>query len=128
MVSKELTKKYLLQKIGSELLPEKIVKRKKFPWGIPFYEYFRVEFLPIAKILIEESIKNKRSYLNLESLKINTLSEKILNTKIENSKEQEIDDNILRQTLFLFNLEMWYKMFIESDNFKNHTLEINKFI
>ena len=126
--TKELTKKYLLQKIGSELLPEKIVKRKKFPWGIPFYEYFQVEFLPIAKILIEESIKNKRSYLNLESLKINTLSEKILNTKIENSKEQEIDDNILRQTLFLFNLEMWYKMFIESDNFKNPTLEINKFI
>ena len=126
--TKELTKKYLLQKIGSELLPEKIVKRKKFPWGIPFYEYFQVEFLPIAKILIEESIKNKRSYLNLESLKINTLSEKILNTKIENSKEQEIDDNILRLTLFLFNLEMWYKMFIESDNFKNPTLEINKFI
>ena len=115
---KEFTKKYLLQKIGIDLLPEKIVKRKKFPWGIPFYEYFRVEFLPIAKTLIEESIRNKRSYLNKDSLKINTLSEKILNTKIENSKEKEIDDNILRQTLFLFNLEMWYKMFIESDNFK----------
>ena len=126
--NKEFTKKYLLQKIGMDLLPEKIVKRKKFPWGIPFYEYFRVEFLPIAKTLIEESIRNKRSYLNTESLKINALSERILNTKIENSKEKEIDDNILRQTLFLFNLEMWYKMFIESDNFKNPTLEINKFI
>jgi len=125
---KEFTKKYLLQKIGMDLLPEKIVKRKKFPWGIPFYEYFKVEFLPIAKTLIEDSIRNKRSYLNTESLKINTLSEKILNTKIENSKEKEIDDNILRQTLFLFNLEMWYKMFIESDNFKNPTLEINKLI
>jgi len=126
--NKEFTKKYLLQKIGMDLLPEKIVKRKKFPWGIPFYEYFRVEFLPIAKTLIEESIRNKRSYLNTESLKINALSERILNTKIENSKEKEIDDNILRQTLFLFNLEMWYKMFIESDNFKNPTLEINKLV
>lgn len=126
--NKEFTKKYLLQKIGMDLLPEKIVKRKKFPWGIPFYDFFRVEFLPIAKTLIEESIKNKRSYLNVESLKINTLSKRILNTKIENSKEKEIDDNILRQTLFLFNLEMWYKIFIESDNFKNPTLEINKFI
>ena len=125
---KEFTKKYLLQKIGTDLLPEKIVKRKKFPWGIPFYEYFRVEFLPIAKTLIEESIRNKRSYLNTDSLKINSLSQRILNAKIENSKEKEIDDNILRQTLFLFNLEMWYKMFIESDNFKNPTLEINKFI
>ena len=126
--NKEFTKKYLLQKIGTDLLPEKIVKRKKFPWGIPFYDYFRVEFLPIAKALIEESIKNKRAYLNFESLKINSLSEKILNSKIENSKDKEIDDNILRQTLFLFNLEMWYKMFIELDNFKNPTLEINKFI
>jgi len=125
---KEFTKKYLLQKIGNNLLPEKIVKRKKFPWGIPFYEYFRVEFLPIAKTLIEESIKNKRSYLNTDSLKINTLSERILNTKIENSKEKEIDDNILRQTLFLFNLEMWYKMFIESDNFKNPNLSLNGYL
>ena len=48
--TKEFTKKYLLQKIGSELLPEKIVKRKKFPWGIPFYEYFKVEFLHILGI------------------------------------------------------------------------------
>ena len=125
---KEFTKKYLLQKIGIDLLPEKIVKRKKFPWGIPFYEYFRVEFLPIAKTLIEESIRNKRSYLNTDSLKINTLSERILNTKIENSKEKEIDDNILRQTLFLFNLEMWYKMFIESDNFKNPNLSLNGYL
>jgi len=125
---KEFTKKYLLQKIGNNLLPEKIVKRKKFPWGIPFYEYFRVEFLPIAKTLIEESIRNKRSYLNTDSLKINTLSERILNTKIENSKEKEIDDNILRQTLFLFNLEMWYKMFIESDNFKNPNLSLNGYL
>ena len=125
---KEFTKKYLLQKIGNNLLPEKIVKRKKFPWGIPFYEYFQVEFLPIAKTLIEESIKNKRSYLNTDSLKINTLSERILNTKIENSKEKEIDDNILRQTLFLFNLEMWYKMFIESDNFKNPNLSLNGYL
>ena len=125
---KEFTKKYLLQKIGTDLLPEKIVKRKKFPWGIPFYEYFRVEFLPIAKTLIEESIRNKRSYLNTDSLKINSLSQRILNAKIENSKEKEIDDNILRQTLFLFNLEMWYKMFIESDNFKNPNLSLNSYL
>ena len=125
---KEFTKKYLLQKIGTDLLPEKIVKRKKFPWGIPFYEYFRVEFLPIAKTLIEESIRNKRSYLNTDSLKINSLSQRILNAKIENSKEKEIDDNILRQTLFLFNLEMWYKMFIESDNFKNPNISLNSYL
>ena len=118
----------MLQKIGTDLLPEKIVKRKKFPWGIPFYEYFRVEFLPIAKTLIEESIRNKRSYLNTDSLKINSLSQRILNAKIENSKEKEIDDNILRQTLFLFNLEMWYKMFIESDNFKNPNLSLNSYL
>jgi len=124
----DFTKKYILQKIGSELLPDKIVKRKKFPWGIPFYDYFKKEFLPIAETVIEKSIKNNREYLNVESFRLDSLSKKISGSNIKNSKNKEIDDNILRQTLFLFNLELWSQIFLDGDNFKNPILNIDKFV
>tara|TARA_B100000470_G_scaffold25826_1_gene17000 strand:- start:4958 stop:6808 length:1851 start_codon:yes stop_codon:yes gene_type:complete len=122
------TKKYILQKIASELLPEKIVKRKKFPWGIPFYDYFKKEFLPIAQNVIDKSMKNKRDYINMGYSKLESLTNKINNSNIKNSKDKEIDDNILRQTMFLFNLEIWHQIFLDGDNFKNPVLDINKFI
>tara|TARA_Y100000310_G_scaffold345718_1_gene468779 strand:- start:14649 stop:16499 length:1851 start_codon:yes stop_codon:yes gene_type:complete len=125
---KNFTKKYILQKIASELLPEKIVKRKKFPWGIPFYDYFKKEFLPIAQNVIDKSVKNKRDYINMEYAKLESLTNKINNSNIKNSKDKEIDDNILRQTMFLFNLEIWHQIFLDEDNFKNPVLDINKFI
>ena len=125
---KNFTKKYILQKIASELLPEEIVKRKKFPWGIPFYDYFKKEFLPIAQNVIDKSVKNKRDYINMEHTKLESLTNKINNSNIKNSKDKEIDDNILRQTMFLFNLEIWHQIFLDGDNFKNPVLNINKFI
>ena len=124
---KDFTKKYILQKIATELLPEKIVKRKKFPWGIPFYDYFKKEFLPIAENMIDKSIRNKREYINIKSIKLESLTDKINNSNIKNSKDKEIDDNILRQTMFLFNLELWHQIFLDGDNFKNPALDIDKF-
>ncbi|SVA87177.1 uncharacterized protein METZ01_LOCUS140031, partial [marine metagenome] len=35
-----INKKYILQKLATKFLPEKIAKRKKFPWGIPFHDFF----------------------------------------------------------------------------------------
>ena len=66
--------------------------------------------------------------MNLNKFNLETISQKIIQYKVNRTKEKEIDDQILRQTLFLFNLEMWYQLFIESENFENPTLEINKFI
>ena len=37
-----LKKKFILQKTSLKFLPEKIVKRKKFPWGIPFFDFFKI--------------------------------------------------------------------------------------
>ena len=124
----DLSKKYILQKLAKDILPEKIAKRKKFPWGIPFYDFFNSEFMPVAQSIIEKSIKNRRPYMNLNKFNLETISQKIIQYKVNRTKEKEIDDQILRQTLFLFNLEMWYQLFIESENFENPTLEINKFI
>ena len=40
----------------------------------------------------------------------------------------EINDKILRQIMFLFNLELWFQIFIENDNLKNPNLSLDKFI
>ena len=45
----ELVKKYILQKLASEILPNEIVGRKKFPWGIPFLDFFKNEFIIFNK-------------------------------------------------------------------------------
>ena len=46
-----IKKKYILQKLGSKFLPKEIVYRKKFPWGIPFFDFFKKEFIGIAEEL-----------------------------------------------------------------------------
>ena len=123
-----ISKKYILQKLAREILPEKIAQRKKFPWGMPFYDFFNAEFMPIAKQFIEKSIKNKRPYLNVNKIDLEKVSNKIIQYSVTRNKEKEIDDHILRQTLFLFNLELWYQIFIERDDMKNPNLALNSFV
>ena len=50
-----------------------------------------------------------------------------INDKNITSKDIEINDKILRQIMFLFNLEMWYQIFIENDNLKNPSLSMKTF-
>jgi asparagine synthase (glutamine-hydrolysing) len=121
-------KKYILQKLALELLPPEITKRKKFPWGIPFYDFFKSEFLPVAEAMIHKSIRLHRPYLKGNSTYIDKIFKKITESKNQSSKYVEIDDVILRQILFLFNLELWYQIFIESDNLKNPDLSLNRFV
>ena len=123
-----ISKKYILQKLAKEFLPEKIAQRKKFPWGIPFYDFFNSEFMPVAKSFIEKSIKKRRQYLNVDKINLEKVSNKIIQYKVNRSKEKEIDDHILRQTLFLFNLELWYRIFIESKDLKNQPFSLEKLI
>ena len=124
----ELVKKYILQKLASEILPNEIVGRKKFPWGIPFLDFFKNEFIPVAKILIEKSITEKRPYLNIDEKYLSTIFQKIDDKLSDDSKNTEIDDLILRQILFLFNLELWYRIFLENENIQDVNLSINKFL
>ena len=84
--------------------------------------------MPIAKQFIEKSIKNKRPYLNVNKIDLEKVSNKIIQYGVNGSKEKEIDDHVLRQTLFLFNLELWYQIFIERDNMKNPNLSLDSFL
>lgn len=126
----KIQKKYILQKLAQKYLPEEIATRKKFPWGIPYYDFFINEFLPLAECVIDKAIKSHRPFFNTQSDYLKNIFSKV--TKIEDkniiTKDIEINDKILRQIMFLFNLELWYKIFIENDNLKNPSLSINNFI
>ena len=123
-----VSKKHILQKLAKEVLPEKVARREKFPWGIPFYDFFNSEFMPVAKSFIEKSIKNRRPYLNVHKIDLEKISNKIIQYSVNRNKEKEIDDHILRQTLFLFNLELWHQIFIDSKDLKNQPLSLEKLI
>ena len=123
-----IKKKYILQKLAMKFLPKEIVTRKKFPWGIPFYDFFRKEFLVIAENILEKSSLQKNSYLNSKTDYVKKICDNAKKIKLDDTKNNEINDNILRQILFLFNLDLWTKLFIENENFKNPTLELDKFV
>ena len=117
-------KKVILQKLATELLPEKIVKRKKFPWGIPFYDFFKNEFFPVAETLLEKY----SSHLNIDNSYVKKICEKASQVRDGQSKNTEIDDNVLRQILFLFNLVLWDQIFIKNDDLRNPNLSLDKFL
>ncbi|RZD41450.1 MAG: asparagine synthase (glutamine-hydrolyzing) [Thaumarchaeota archaeon] len=115
---------------NNEIQKKHILQKLKFPWGIPYYDFFMNEFLPLAECLIDKGIKNHRPFLNSESNQLHNLFSNVskLDDKNIKSKDVEINDKILRQIMFIFNLELWYQMFIENDNIKNPSLSINNFI
>lgn len=128
--SEGLKKKFILQKLAKKYLPEKIATRKKFPWGIPYYDYFTNEFLPIAENVLEKSLILNRPFLNSNKTYLNEAFKNISKIKDKDviSKDVEINDRLLRQVMFLFNLELWYRIFIENDNLKQPNLSMNHFL
>ena len=122
-----IKKKYILQKLGSKFLPKEIVYRKKFPWGIPFFDFFKKEFIGIAEEFLKKSLLNKNKFFNLESNYVIDMCKTVSNVRSYNSKDIEINDLLLRQILFLFNLELWNKMFVENDDFKNPNLSLDNY-
>jgi asparagine synthase (glutamine-hydrolysing) len=125
----KIQKKYILQKLAQKYLPEEIAQRKKFPWGIPYYDFFIDEFLPLAECVIDKSINLHRPFLSSNPNFLKNMVSKVtkINDKNITSKDIEINDKILRQIMFLFNLEMWYQIFIENDNLKNPSLSMKTF-
>ena len=126
----ETRKKYILQKLAEKYLPQEIAQRKKFPWGIPYFDYFTKEFLPIAECILDKSVTLKRPFLNSNRTYVKDLFSNVLKTEDRSitSKDIEINDRLLRQIMFLFNLEIWYNTFIENDNLRNPSLSINHFL
>ena len=115
----ENNKKYILQKAMKGLLPNQIVNRVKIPFHMPLLKYFQKDFIEIGENVLKESLILKKGFVK---------KDKILN-QIKNIKtKQETNDNALRQILFLTNLELFNKLFLEKEKVTNNDLNINNFI
>ncbi len=125
---KENRKKYILQKMALKYLPKEIVYRKKFPWGVPFFDFFKTEFLSVAEDFLRKSILNENQFFNSKNERVLEMCKTISNVTTNNSKDIEINDLLLRQILFLFNLELWKKMFIDNDDFRAPKLKIDDYL
>jgi asparagine synthase (glutamine-hydrolysing) len=109
-------KKWVLQKAMKGLLPEEVIKRKKMPFHMPLLKYFQEEFIDVAEpILSNSSLINKIANKDY-----------ILNQIKRIKNREETEDNKLRQILFLTNLDLFNKIFIEG--IKKEKLEINNFL
>ncbi len=121
-----LDKKIVLQKVAKPLLPNEIVKRRKLPFVVPLSDFFEKEFVDISNSILSTENLKKRPYYKID--RIRKLIIDIKNKNIKDIKGQVTKDNAWRQMLFLTNLEIWFKLFIENENIKNPDLSINAYI
>ena len=119
-------KKIILQKIAKEILPNEISIRKKLPLVVPLSDFFEKEFVDIADNILSKKNLLKRTYYNPE--RIRKLIRDIKLKRVKPSDNSITPDNPYRQLLLLTNIEIWNKLFIESDNLKNPNLSINNYI
>lgn len=122
-----INKKYILQKIAKEFIPENNALRKKLPLQVPLADYYKEEFIDIIKSILDEKTIIKRKYLKQD--RINKLLTQFKDNPnfTTNKSTTPTTDNSLRQLLFLTNLELMQKMFFEND-VKNPNLNINYYL
>tara|TARA_Y100000310_G_C20428245_1_gene690121 strand:- start:170 stop:853 length:684 start_codon:yes stop_codon:yes gene_type:complete len=125
---KGLDKKYILQKIAKEFIPQKNADRRKLPLQVPLADYYQKDFIDIIKILLSEKNIAKRSYLKKDY--ILKLIEKFKTNQDFTSLKPTSPtlDNSLRQLLFLTNVELMQRMFFENENLKNPSMDINHYL
>ncbi len=120
-------KKYILQKVAEDLLPKKTLERRKFPFGLPTARFFKKDFVHVVDVLLSDSTVAKRPYL--KNMGVKKLIEKTKSMNIGKlDKINEIRDEDIRKLLFLTNLELWQRMFIENDNVSSPKLEIESYL
>jgi len=116
---KGFDKKYIIQKIATEFIPKQNAFRKKLPLQVPLADYYQKDFLGIIENLLDNKTRKKRAYLN-------KMEVSYLLKKFKTNPNQE--ENLLRQLLFLTNLELMQRMFFENDNLKNPSKNINDYL
>jgi len=120
-------KKYILQQAAKRLLPKKTIERRKFPFGLPTARFFKKDFAHIADELLSRKAVAKRPYLKENGVR--KLLEKTKSMKIGKlDKINEIDDRNIRKILFLVNLELWQRMFIEIHKIDKPSFEIKHYL
>ena len=94
--------KYILRKIGSKLLPEEIVSRKKLGFPVPLDDWAENGMIKLAKnILLDDRTKNRGVFRHSEL-------KKLLNNN------QKLDYDFWGKKIWmLMNVELWYREFID---------------
>ena len=111
-------KKIILQKAIKDLLPKEIIERVKLPFGFPLELYFKNGFMEIVDCVLDKEKIKYREFLNKENIA------KLIDKA---KKNRSLEDNFYRQLLFLTNLEIWYRLFIEERR-DNPNLDMNYYL
>lgn len=118
-------KKIILQKLAAQLLPPEIVKRKKLPMVTPISDYFKKELATISQQVLDEQTLKKRGYYNVSG--VQKLLRDVREQKIAPGSYKRTREDPHRKLLFLTNLELWYRLFIEGDVKKKVSFDIGKY-
>ena len=109
-----MDRKYIVKKVARSLLPKEIVDREKTAFTVPLSAYFEKEFLDVSKSILDIKNIQKREYFKHNNI----------NKFIKNLNNKSTDAQ-LKKILFLTTLELWHKMFIDSDKVN---LSINNYL
>lgn len=105
--------KYILKKSFSKILPEEILKRKKHPFTNPVHGEYAKSLLDLAsKTLSSSEIIGK--FIRKNSV------EKMV------QKYNRAPMYYYRQLSSVVTFDLWHKIYIENDNFKNPQLNLDK--
>ncbi|MDO8480909.1 MAG: asparagine synthase C-terminal domain-containing protein, partial [Nanoarchaeota archaeon] len=117
-------KKILLQKAAAPLLPADIVKRRKLPIVMPLSHFFESSLAEFADGLLSEKTLKQRDIVNVE--RVRKLIDDVRHKRDLKDASAVTEDNAYRQLLFLTNLELWTRMFIEGE--KKPKLDIASYL
>lgn len=117
----KLSKKHVLKEAAKDLLPPEILERKKIPLGMPQIRFYYEGLQDIVKkVLLDEKTKARGLF------KIDHIKELIESTEDQNTTP--LTSPQFRQLLFLTNLELWHRLFIDNDELFEPNLETDKLI
>jgi asparagine synthase (glutamine-hydrolysing) len=100
-----MTEKYILRKTMSKLLPKEIIKRRKRPFITPIHFWGEKQLMELCSIFLSKENIIREGYFNYGYI------QKLL----RNYKKSKLICE--RQLWTLINFEIWYKIFIENENF-----------
>lgn len=109
---KRMRTKYLLRKALSGLVPSEILRRGKKGFGVPIGSWFRHELKDLAYDILLDPRSVQRGYFDMGFVK------KMLDEHISG----KIDHGY--RIWALLNLELWHRMFIDSDDVSQPSLSL----
>lgn len=95
------TRKYLLKKLGSKLLPDSIIHRKKQGFPIPIERWLRSEAKPLVRDMLSEDSLRRRGLFNPQ----------IVQNLIRNHESHYADHST--EIWGLVSVEIWLRRFID---------------